>query len=266
MYNLLISIALGALTAGLAMLIGLTMKVDVPVAAAILPAVFAAVVAMFFLARRTNRQVTAAMAPLGDLLQNQKLAEAQQLIGAVRDQYGPWQFLLKGQLNGQLGVLEYMQLKFDEALPLLEQGTFQNAMVQTLIACVHYRRERLDDAWEMFEKASKTSDKDAMIYVVWATLLVRQDQRGKALEVLSKGLEVIPDHQLLRTMKNTIANKQRIDTQKFPETWYQYFPEDAARMMRMRGTRNQKLPPGVRMQQRQGPPVPRNRGKHSRKR
>lgn len=260
MYNLLISLAI---TLGIFGLVAALMQ---PVAA-IVPALFVFPLAMFLLARRTGKLVEAELSDLPTLLQARKVDEVKEIIRAARDRHGKWQFLLEGQLTGQLGMLDYMSLKFDEALPQLESGRWRDWTANTAIGCVHYRKGRYDKAWEAFEAAQKVGSKEAMVYVVHATLLTRRDDREGALKVLSEGLERIEGSKLLKTLKTNIANKKKLDTSDYPESWYQFFPEDAQQMMNMRGRRGSHpggVAPGGRYQG--PPPQPKQRGKMARRR
>jgi tetratricopeptide (TPR) repeat protein len=260
MYNLLISLGLTT-TVMVAVMLG-----GFPFVSALLPGILVFPVAMFLLARRTGKAVQDAMLPLQQLLQDRKVDEAKDVIATVRDTYAPWQFLLHGQLTAQLGMLAYLQMNFDEARPLLEAANGRDWSAQTALGCLHYRKGQFDDAWKSFESASSIGSKESIVYIVWATLLTRKGERSAALKALSKGLEALPDHPVLRKMKNDVANKTKLDTSAYPETWYQFFPEDAAQMMAMRGRRGPppNMPGGG--QQRMGPPQPRQRGKLARRR
>jgi tetratricopeptide (TPR) repeat protein len=262
MYNLLLALALALASGGAVMLAGF------PLISAILPALLVFPLAMFLLARRTGARIQAELAPLQQLMQEQKVDEARALIIEVRDRWSPWQMLLHGQLTAQLGMLAYLQMKFDEAQPLLEAANGRDWSAATALGCIHYRRGRFDDAWTAFESAMTTGNKELIVYVVWATLLTRKNERSKALDALSRGLEAIPEQPLLRRMKNAVANKQKLDTSWYPDAWYQFFPEDMARQMQMRGRRGQPTFQGqpVAVKHRTGPPQPRQRGKLARRR
>jgi hypothetical protein len=109
------------------------------------------------------------------------------------------------------------------------------------------------------EAAAAVGRKESMVYVVWATLLSRSGDRTQALEVIGRGQKLIPENELLSSLRSTIANKKKIQTKKFPESWYQFFPEDMAASQMMRG-RKGGPPPGM------GLPQPKVRGKAGRRR
>lgn len=264
MYNLLISTAIALATAGLVLLLGF------PWVSAIFPALLVFPVVLFLLTRRTGKQVEAAMAPLQELMQKGKIAETEALLVQVRDTYGPWQILLKGQITGQIGMLKYMQQKYDEALPLLEQASGRDWTAQAAQGCIHFRRGDHDAAWSAFDDAVSAAGKDANAWALYVFLLVKHGDRDKALSVLARGLEKTGESELLKKLRNRVANKQRIDPSVLGDMYFQFFPEEMVKRMAMRGTRGNPLE-GLPIDQiprhmQQGPPQPKMRGKMARRR
>ena len=207
--------------------------------AAIVPGVGVALVGMFLISRQVGQRVEAAMAAIAPLLQNRRIKEAEAHIRQVQKQYGPWQFLLAGQLDAQLGMIEYMQMHWDKALPLLQSGQFRNWTALVCIGCVHYRKGRKEQAWEAFEKAASASSKEVVIYGIWAHLLVKDGKRTEALEAVSKGLKAQPESQALKDLKQRIANKKKVNAKAFGEVWFQFFPEELRQQALVRGRGNQ---------------------------
>lgn len=207
--------------------------------AGIIPALILFGVLLYVLGRRTSKAVEAEMTAIVPLLEARRIDEARAHLEGMKQRHGRWQFGLEGQLDGQLGMIEYMQLKWDRALPLLERSTFQNWTAHTCIGCIHYRKGDKAAAWASFEKATSISRKETIVYLVWATLLERSNDRAKALEVIQKGLDAQPDSAKLKELQKRIANKKKVQVKAFGDQWYQFFPEDMAKQMMMRGTRGQ---------------------------
>ncbi len=227
MYNILIS--LGASLVIFA-LVALTLQ---PVAA-IFPAVLVLGVVFYLLTRYIGRSVEADLGEAMALVQQRKVDEAAQRIEEVKQRWGRWQLLLSQQLDAQLGLLQYIQMKWDAAYPLLARGSWRNWTALTCMGCIKYREGDKDEAWALFDKAARAAGKEPIIYLVWATLLVRSKSRDKALDVLARGLKKLPNSQALTQLRSTVANKKRINTRAFPQTWYQFFPEDMARQVQGR--------------------------------
>lgn len=262
MYNLLVSLGISLAVVAAVLVAGF------PVVSAIVPALLVFPIVFFVLWRRTQSQVQQALAPLQGLMQAGKVSEVQALMRTVRDTWGRWQFYLTAQIDGQLGMLEYAQMHFDQARPLLEKGAgARDWSAATALACILWREGDMEAADQAFRHAAKASSKEVIIYVVWASCMARKGERAKALAALSQGLEAVPDNGLLRELKNTVANKKRIDTRRLPEMYMNFFPEEVAKQAMMRGRRGPN-PYAEQMPQRvqQGPPMKRPRGKLARKR
>lgn len=199
--------------------------------AAAVPAVLIFAIVFFLIARTVGNRVTAEMNLLVPLLQERKIKEAETHLLSMQRRFGRWQFLLSGQLDAQRGMIRYMQMKFPDALPLLERGQFRNWAASLSIGCIHHRDGAKDKAWKSFEKAAKSAPKEPMVYLVWATLLTRDGKREEALSVLSDGLTTLPENTLLAGLQKTVANRRKIEIKRFPQSWYQFFPEDMMKQM-----------------------------------
>lgn len=251
MYNLAIAAAIGL---ALFLLVGFGLGSWI---AAVLPAVLVSGIAIWMLTQRTSRIVEPQLAGVAAMLQERKIDEAKAVLERVKREQGPWQILLAGQLDAQIGMIDYVQMKFDEALPRLENGKWRNAMALALIGCIHWRKGDKAAAFAKLDEAIEASPKEASLYAVRATLLHEADRDPEALVGLSKGIEAAPKDAWLASLRNQIANKQKVDTKAFPQTWFQFFPEDMLALQQsqqkaandqflgqvMRGQRNPPKPP-----------------------
>ncbi len=250
MYTILLALVASVAT-------GVAVSIWLGPVASVVPAVGVFLLVFFLTTRRIGRKVQLEVAGLQGLLEARKVREAHQVLAGVRKRYGRWQVLLDGQMQAQAGLIDYMQQKFDAALPQLEKGTFRNWTAWTGIACIHYRRGRKDEAWAAFKKAANTGSKESIIYAIWAKLLVKDGKRKEALEALVLGLDAQPESRFLQDLKRRVANKKPIDVKQFPQTYYQFWPEEYARQMVMRGRRGGPI---------QQPQMPRIGAKQTRRR
>jgi hypothetical protein len=276
LYNLLLSVAAGVVTWLLFWLLGFSFP------AAGVPAMFVFPVVAFFANRRTSQQVAAALAPLQELVNGMQggvrsleerdavVDKMKALLRSVQTEYGQWQFLLHGQIEGQLGMLDYARLKFDEAEPQLAAASTWDWISQAALGCLRFRRDDLKGAWEAFEVSRKAGPKEPLQYAVHAILRDRKGDREEALSVLRVGLEAIPDQPLLKQLRDLIANKAKVSpVELLGQQWYQFFPEELPappqQQMYVRGTRGPP-PEGAKLQYVMPPPGPKSRGKLSRRR
>jgi hypothetical protein len=212
---------------------------------AAVPAMLAFALAQFLLGRRTGAAIQLRLAGLEPLLRERKIDEAVALLEGIKAEFGRWHFLLENQIDAQLGTLDYMQLRWEEARPRLESGSKglagsrvgRNWSAAGLLGALHWRQGRKELAWKAFEAAAESSGPDPILFQVWATLLVRDGKRPEALAAVAKGLQVHPKHKALEELQATIANDRKVDPRAFGQLWYQFFPEDLARDMAMTGKR-----------------------------
>ena len=259
--TIIISLVLGtAVGAGVSWFFGLWYT-------GVAPGLLVAGLTFFGLFRYFTRVVQGQMGALPALLQARDLDGAERLLTGIASSYGRWVLLLEKQISAQRGMLQYAQMKFDKARPLLEHGTAYNWQARLALGCIAYREKSQDDAWDQFQRAIKVSAKEAMIYVVWSVLAVRAGDREAALKVLSDGLNAIPDSQLLKDLRAKVANKERIKTADLPEAWYHFFPEDMVKEMMVKGRRGgpPKLPDGVQPRYQMPYPQPRGASKKARR-
>lgn len=228
MYNVLIAIAAGGAVFTL-------VAVLLSPWAAILPGLLVTAGAMFLLARRINGILEVELAKVPAMLEQRQLDEASAHLQSIQDRYGRWQLMLDGQLEAQKGMLDYLQLRFDDALPKLEKGSWRNAPALVCIGAIHFRRGRKDEAWEALTKAQDADPKDLMTHLVHAVLRSRASDRDGALAAVATGLETLPDSQHLQNLQKRLQNKKKIDVKQFPQQWYQFFPEDLQKQMLVRG-------------------------------
>jgi tetratricopeptide (TPR) repeat protein len=232
MYNVLLAIAAALL------LFGVSLVWLKPIAAGI-PAILLFGVVLFVLTRRISKILETEMEQIVPLLQARRVDEARAHLDAVRARYGRWQFLLDGQVAAQVGMIDYLQMKWDDALPRLEQGRWRNWTAILCIGLIHHRRGDKDKAYEEFANAASTASSEPMVYAVWVTLLSREGKRKEALEALARAKTDLPDNALIKQLHKTVANKKKINTKIFPQTWYQFFPEDMLKQHMLKGRQQQ---------------------------
>lgn len=267
MYNLLIAGALAIVAFAATVLGGFAWY------AGLAPALIVFVVALFLLARRTSQQLQQAMGPLQALMAQvpqartpseagAKLDEIRAGFARIRDTFGPWQLLLTGQLDAQIGTLDYVQGRFDEALPKLQKA-WRDPFSKAFEACIHARQGRLDQAWASFETAAGYAPKEPTVYLVWGLLAVKRGQPDQALHAFGRGLASLPDHGEIKRLRAAVANKQRVDPNELGEIWWRFFPEEAQeRQLRdalMRGRRDKGPLDGHSLPGQTPPTLPRGR-------
>lgn len=199
--------------------------------AAMVPAVLVLGIVGIVLLRRATNGAQVALAPMQPLMQAGKIEEVDALLVEAQRKWGKWMPTLTGQLNAQRGMLDYVKQNWDDALPKLEKGKWRNWMAQGCIASIHYRKGNKDEAFAMYKSATKAGNKEPLAWIVRSVMLNKDGQRDEALAVVNEGLTHIPGNRQLVDLQQRLANKKRIDTARFGQGWYQFFPEELARQM-----------------------------------
>lgn len=269
MYNLLLAGAISVVAFLLPLLGGL------PWYTGFAPAGLTFPIVAFLLMRRTTTQIQGELAPVQGMMMalqgesnrakaEQVLAEVRTLLEDVKVKYARWQILLEGQMDAQIGFLDYMRLDFDAAMPRL-QAAWRDWNADVAIACILLRRNETDAAWAKFADAESSGSKEPVVYAMHAIHRNERGMRKEALEALTRGLEATGGNALLRDLKNKLANKQKLDPTVLGDTWYRFHPETMVQQAMVRGRRGPP-PAGMAQQMVQGPPQPKLRGKLARRR
>ena len=229
MYNLLISIGIAAAAFAVGAL------VTSSAVAGIAPAALALVIAYFFLARRTYKQVeVVAQTAMGELQTAQQdpsaIDRASKLIEAALP-LGKWQFLVESQLHGQLGQLAFMKANmkqstdFSAAKGHLLQSWTRDWLSQTILAVVLFEEKQHTEALERLEGAKSGGSDQALFWGVWAWMAKATGRDDVALKVLSEALEKHKNHEALTAFRDAAANDRALPIEVFSPQWFQFFPK-----------------------------------------
>ncbi len=271
MYNLLIAGAISIVAAAFVVVFGF------PWYTGIVPGLIVFPLLAFVLLRRTTQQVEAAMRPIQAVAAeapprtqaeaNERMAKIRATMESVKAQFGYWQPMLSGQIDAQLGVLDYQQGLFDEALPKLQASYWKDGMTNLLIGCIYWRKDQKADARKAFADAVTAAPKEAMNYLVPAVLYSRAGDRDAALTLLGSSGEQLPAHPQIKALKARLANKQDADVSMFADAWRGFFPEEMQQDLLIRGRRQPSAYEALLPKHMQsGPPAPKSRGKMARRR
>ncbi len=220
MINLLIAIG----SAAAAFIVG--MAVAGHWIAGFLPGLLVLFIVYFLLARRTSNKLQALMELAGKAIQRQKVDEARRVLEAGRP-LGRWQFMVEGQIEAQLGALAYLERDWKRARGHLDKAFSRNWMAQGMLAAMDLREKNSQVGIERLEKASGFAKKEAMFWGLYGYILAESKQQDKALEVVARGLKVMPENEGLKGLQQAISNKRnklKMGT-LFGNQWYTFFPE-----------------------------------------
>ena len=222
MINLLFSLAAGVV----GFLLFYLTRIANPLGS-IFPGVVAAVGTYIFLARRTGKQLEAVMGVAQKEMMAQKPERAVQ---AMQDAFklSRWQFGIASSLHANIGVLLYVQKKFDEAEPHLRKGAatmIKLWLAQAMLAAIHFRRKQYEEMEKVFDGAMRGNKGETLLYAVYAWCENARGEKKKAIEILQKGVAQNPSDEKLKTLLGRAQNDKRLKLDGWGEQWWQFWLE-----------------------------------------
>ena len=174
--------------------------------------------------RKIQQELEKIFTRAGELLKKQQFDKA---IEAMKEGYrfSSRQFLVKGSIDGQIGVVQYLRKKNDEAEPLLASASMQHYIAKAMLGILQWKRGEKKKAKETFNLALKAGKKESLLYAVYAYVLVEMGERDKAIETLNRGLDICKGDERLITNRNLLQNGKALKMKVYGEQWYQFLLE-----------------------------------------
>jgi tetratricopeptide (TPR) repeat protein len=196
-------------------------------AGSILPGVIAAIAAFILLARRSGKQLEAVMAVAQKEMAARKPERA---VAALQDAFklGRWQFGVAASLHANIGVLLYVQKKFDEAEPHLRKSgatLLKLWQAQAMLAAILFRKKQYPEMEKIFEGALRGNKKETLLYAVYAWCENQRGEKKKAIEVLQNGVTENASDEKLKTLLGRAQNDKRLKLDGWGELWWQFWLE-----------------------------------------
>lgn len=230
MINLLLSIGAGAIVAIVITLSGFH------VMAGVVPGSLVTLGLYVYLARRTFLQLQAAIqkvqAELSTLSPNKKeqQAKADKAIKMLEAALplGRWQFLLEGEVHGQIGMIKYLFKDLEGALAAFSKTGPRNYFARAMQAAIFFQRKDLQGMERSFEDAVKHGKKEGLMWAAYAWCLLQNKESDKALKVLSRAVEANPSDDKLKAALTAVQNDKRLKMKAWEPMWWQLGLEQPA--------------------------------------
>jgi len=177
-----------------------------------------------YLGRRVQGQLEQVFNRASELMKKQQFDPA---IEAMKEGYrfNKWQFLVKGSIDGQIGVVQYLRKKNAEAEPLLRSASPQHYIAKAMLGILQWKRGEKKQAKVTFQLALRSGKKESLLYAVYAYVLNELKEREKAVEILNKGLSVCKDDERLLVNRNNLQNNKPMKMKVYGDQWYQFMLE-----------------------------------------
>ena len=218
MINLLLGLGAALAVIVLSKLLGIWLAVGIPLGLVAGAALF------IWQGRKVQQELEKIFTRAGDLMKKQQFDKA---IETMREGYkfSTRQFLVKSSIDGQIGVVQYMRKKNEEAEPLLVSASMQHYIAKAMLGILQWKRGEKKKAKETFNLALKAGKKESLLYAVYAYVLMEMSERDKAIEVLNKGLTICQGDERLITNRNLLQNGKSLKMKVYGEQWYQFLLE-----------------------------------------
>jgi len=230
--NLLLSLAAGAVGFLVFFATGIAHAVG-----SIFPGIAAAIGAYVYLARRSGKQLEAVMA----VAQKEMMArKPERAVAALQDAFklARWQFGISSSLHANIGVLLYVQKKFEEAEPHLRKsgGTLLRLwQAQAMLAAILFRKKEYAAMAKVFDSAMRGNKSETLLYAVYAWCENQRGEKKRAIEILTKGVAENPSDEKLKTLLGRAQNDKRLKLDGWGEQWWQFWLETPPQMMNPQG-------------------------------
>jgi len=216
--NLLLGLGVAVALVLLTKLLGISLWLGVPVG------ILAGGGLFIWLGRKVQEELEKIFTRAGELMKKQHFDAA---IQVMKEGYklGPRQFLVKGSIDGQIGVVQYPRQKNDEAEPLLKTASMQHYVAKAMLAILQWKRGEKKKAKQTFELALKAGKKESLLYGVYAYALNEMHERDAAIEILNRGLKICKGDERLLTNRSLLQNGKAMKMKVYGEQWYQFMLE-----------------------------------------
>lgn len=234
MYNLLISIGVGA---AVTLIFGFALGAPkFKFWYGFIPGLLTTVGLVIYLGRRTMKKVMgimdrvqAELKPKNPMKPDRTAVDRAIHIVKEGEKYRRWQFLIGKQFDGIIGRLLYQDKRFDEAEPYLERAMLRDWETKAMQAALLYKRKKFDEMKNLFEMLVKTTKKESLLWNLYAWCLWKSGDRDGAIDVLSRGLEVLKDDERLETNRRALQRKKKMKMRGWELRWYQFHLEPPPR-------------------------------------
>ena len=175
----------------------------------------------FFLTRHYTKKLQEVFTNANFDLQKQNFNHA---VEVLKDgyRYNKYAFLVKAQIDSQIGIILYTQKKFGEAYKYLQKSNPRITLGYTMMIIGHIKNNKKDKVDKDIELLIKFNKKDPFVYSVAAYLYSEElGNREKALEILNKAIKAMPDNQKIKEHLTAFQNNKQFKMEKYGEMWYQ---------------------------------------------
>lgn len=135
--------------------------------------------------------------------------------------FAKWQFMVKQQIDSQIGVILYASRRFDEALPYLKNTMKRNWMGMSMLAAHYFRQKDYAQAKKVMADSAKANPKDSFTQALNAYFLSETGSKDEAIAALVKANKKMPTDERIENALDALRNNKKIKMQSYGALWMQ---------------------------------------------
>lgn len=226
MYNLIISMALSLVVS---FVLNQVVGLDAWIAVAISVAVFA--LCYYLISRYIMKKI-------GELMEGAQrdvqANRAEKAIKALEDgfKYANWQFMVKSQINSQIGTILYLKRDFTAAFPYLEKSFVRNWIAMGMLGVCYMKKNKNTKMVETFDKAVSASKKESLLWSLYAYCMEKTGDHGKAIEVLERAEKKGCSDEGVTTNLALLREGKKMKMKYYGDLWFQFHLEKPGAMIK----------------------------------
>ncbi len=175
----------------------------------------------FYLTRLFSKKLESVFLQANGELQKQHPERA---IAILKEGYkfNHYAFLVKAQIDSQIGIILYTQKKFGEAYKYLKNSNPRILVAYGMMIIGHIKNNKKEAVDRDVKLLLRFNKKDPFAYSLCAYIYENElKDREKALSVFNKGLKVMPENPKLKEHFTAFQNNRQYKMDKYGEIWYQ---------------------------------------------
>jgi tetratricopeptide (TPR) repeat protein len=223
MINLLIALGAGVAVVALVKALGFSLI------AGIIPGTVVFLAVFVVLGRRSFTQLQAVIAAVqGELSGMTANKKDQQVRGEKAIKMleaalplGRWQFLIEGEIYGQIGMIKHLFKDADGALAAFKKSSQRNYFAKAMQGAIYFQKKDFAAMKEAFEAAVKHGNKEGLMWAAYAWCLLQNKQTDDALKVMARAVEANPSDEKLKKGLSALQNDKRLKMSPWEPMWWQ---------------------------------------------
>ncbi len=216
-----------SLAAGIVVFCALYLPKFLNAGESLVPAIIAAIVAMFVLGRQVFRRMEVIFAEAGKDLQNQP-PRFDAAIKTLKSGYAleKRQLGVRSQLDSQIGMITYLRKDFNASIPYFERSRrLGHWLGVAMLAVAYYKKKDHTRMRATFEHLVKRAAKQGLAWNLYAYCLSQIGDETGAQAVLSRGsVATKGDKRVAENLLN-VQNGKKIKMRGYADQWYQFHLE-----------------------------------------